>query len=30
MVMILIHGDQSYCTAAAEAAKRLIRIEEWT
>ncbi|RWL41558.1 MAG: TetR/AcrR family transcriptional regulator [Mesorhizobium sp.] len=24
MVMILIHGDQSYCTAAAEAAKRLI------
>ncbi|RWM05342.1 TetR/AcrR family transcriptional regulator [Mesorhizobium sp.] len=24
MVMILIHGDRSYCTAAAEAAKRLV------
>lgn len=24
MVMILIHGDQSYCTAAADAAKRLM------
>ncbi|MDX8449040.1 TetR/AcrR family transcriptional regulator [Mesorhizobium captivum] len=24
MVMILIHGDQSYCTAAADAAKRLV------
>jgi len=24
MVMLLIHGDQSYCTAAAEAAKRLV------
>jgi AcrR family transcriptional regulator len=24
MVMILIHGDRSYCTAAADAAKRLV------
>lgn len=24
MVMILVHGDRSYCTAAADAAKRLI------
>lgn len=26
MVMILIHGDQSYCTAAADAAKRLMAV----
>jgi hypothetical protein len=24
MVMILIHGDRNYCTAAADAAKRLV------
>ncbi|WP_292471088.1 TetR/AcrR family transcriptional regulator [Mesorhizobium sp.] len=27
MVMILIHGDQSYCSAAADAAKRLMAAE---
>lgn len=27
MVMILIHGDPSYCTAAAEAAKRLVSLD---